>query len=143
MTRSDQDSVFGHTYQGVPNPQVPFEHPYPSRYHGPIFTEPRFGLPFQANPYAMAPFSGELSQAQSAADFKSRIKGTIMIGAIGALLGAGIAYKAPKLSPKNPAVAGAAIGGVVTAALAYGYIQFAQTIGHALEIVFNSKPSSP
>lgn len=54
----DQASIFGHTYQGVPNPQVPYEHPYPTRYHGPIFTEPRFGLPFESNPMSVAPYSG-------------------------------------------------------------------------------------
>ena len=58
MTRSDQDSIFGHTYQGVPNPQIPYKHPYPTRYHGPIFTEPRFGTPFEPRPYAVAPYSG-------------------------------------------------------------------------------------
>jgi hypothetical protein len=58
LSRHDQNSIFGRTYQGVPNPQVPFEHAYPTRYHGAIFTTPRFGLPFEANPMAVAPYAG-------------------------------------------------------------------------------------
>ena len=66
MTRSDKDSIFGHTYQGVPNPQIPYKHPYPTRYHGPIFTEPRFGVPFEPRPYAVAPYSGADDEQRSA-----------------------------------------------------------------------------
>lgn len=58
LSWNDQNSIFGRTYQGVPNPQIGYQHAYPTRYHGPIFTTPRFGLPFQANPMAVAPFSG-------------------------------------------------------------------------------------
>lgn len=61
LSRHDQNSIFGRTYQGVPNPQIPFEHPYPTRYHGPIDTVPRFGMPFQPNAMAVAPFSGNES----------------------------------------------------------------------------------
>jgi hypothetical protein len=39
----EYDSIFGRTYNGVPNPKVPHLHPYPTRYHGPIWTWPVFG----------------------------------------------------------------------------------------------------
>ncbi len=58
LSRHDQNSIFGRTYQGVPNPQIPFEHAYPTRYHGAIFTTPRFGMPFEPNPMALAPYAG-------------------------------------------------------------------------------------
>lgn len=58
MIASDRASIFGDTYDGVPNPQIPIQHPWPTRYHGPIFTTPRFGMPFAARPYARAPYSG-------------------------------------------------------------------------------------
>jgi len=37
--------------RGVPNPYHPFVHPYPTRYHGPIYTQPDYTLPFQPRPY--------------------------------------------------------------------------------------------
>jgi len=55
---SDDESVFGDTSEGVPNPQVPHEHPYPTRYHGPIWREPQATYPFKTNDYALAPYAG-------------------------------------------------------------------------------------
>lgn len=50
--------IFGDTSNGVPNPLVPHVHPYPTRYHGPIFNQPMFTRPFVQNPYATAPYAG-------------------------------------------------------------------------------------
>lgn len=50
--------IFGDTSEGVPNPLVPHVHPYPTRYHGPIFNQPMFTRPFAPNPYATAPYAG-------------------------------------------------------------------------------------
>jgi hypothetical protein len=50
--------IFGDTSEGVPNPLVPHVHPYPTRYHGPIFNQPQFTRPFVQNPYATAPYAG-------------------------------------------------------------------------------------
>ena len=36
--------------QGVPNPYVAHVHPYPTRFHGGIWTRPVFGTPFVMNP---------------------------------------------------------------------------------------------
>jgi len=34
---------------------VPHVHPYPTRYHGPIWSYPTFGQPYESNPYARGP----------------------------------------------------------------------------------------
>jgi hypothetical protein len=47
----DQDSIFGPTYEGVPNPQIPHTHPYPTRYHGYVDSRPRFFLPYRKASY--------------------------------------------------------------------------------------------
>lgn len=54
----ERGSIFGDTYDGVPNPQVPFQHPYPTRYHGAVFTYPMPGNMYMGNPYVKAPFMG-------------------------------------------------------------------------------------
>lgn len=58
MTHPTHDSIFGDTYHGVPNPLVPHVHPYPTRYHGPIWTMPQATFPYVERPYARVPFSG-------------------------------------------------------------------------------------
>jgi len=58
MHANDRQSIFGDTYEGVPSPLVPHEHPYPTRYHGANWTYPRFGLPYVENPLAVAPYAG-------------------------------------------------------------------------------------
>lgn len=57
MQAGAQD-IFGDVSEGVPNPLVPHVHPYPTRYHGPIFNQPQASLPYLVNPYAVPPFSG-------------------------------------------------------------------------------------
>lgn len=54
----DHDSIFGDTYHGVPNPDVPHRHPYPTRYHGGVFLYPQAMLPYVENPYAVPPYAG-------------------------------------------------------------------------------------
>lgn len=43
----EHQSIFGDTYHGVPNPLIPHTHPYPTRFHGPVYGVPRFDLPYQ------------------------------------------------------------------------------------------------
>ncbi len=57
-TPLDQRSIFGPTADGVPSPNVAHVHPYPTRYHGPIWWTPKFGLPYRSNPMAVAPYAG-------------------------------------------------------------------------------------
>ncbi len=53
------DSIFGDTYHGVPNPNVPHVHPYPTRYHGPNYTVPGTANDsYVERPYALPPFVG-------------------------------------------------------------------------------------
>jgi hypothetical protein len=51
-------SVFGDTIDGVPNPLIGHVHPYPTRYHGPIFNQPQAMQPYRERPYGVAPFTG-------------------------------------------------------------------------------------
>jgi hypothetical protein len=51
-------SIFGDTIDGVPNPLIPHVHPYPTRYHGPIFNQPQAMQPYRERPYGVAPFTG-------------------------------------------------------------------------------------
>jgi len=55
LQHDDHMSIFGDTHRGVPSPNVPHVHPYPTRYHGPIWSYPTFGQPYQSNPYAAGP----------------------------------------------------------------------------------------
>jgi hypothetical protein len=87
MIRSDKASIFGDTYNGVPNPQVGHLHPYPTRYHGAIFTTPRFGLPFIANPYARGPYSG-FSGTSGGVPVAPLLLGVVAVAGVGALAGA-------------------------------------------------------
>lgn len=56
---SDRMSIFGDTYDGVPNPLVPHLHPYPTRYHGPILNQPQATLPYRPTPYSRPPYVAE------------------------------------------------------------------------------------
>jgi hypothetical protein len=86
---SDRASIFGDTYAGVPNPQIPFEHAYPTRYHGPIFTIPRFGLPYMPRPYALAPYSGLGAMTETQKKVAYFVAGGAVVGVV---VGA-LAYK--------------------------------------------------
>lgn len=113
MIRSDRDSIFGDTYQGVPNPQIPFEHPYPTRYHGAIFTTPKFGLPFAARPYAKAPYSGfgqDSPLAQRAGTAIGLLAAYTAVGAVAAAV-----YSARKPSATRESVG--RVAGVATGLL--------------------------
>jgi hypothetical protein len=77
----DRDSIFGDTYDGVPNPQIPFQHAYPTRYHGPVWTMAQPGYAYAPRPYASAPFLG-------LGELRSPLTGTPLAdAALGALVG--------------------------------------------------------
>ncbi len=44
-------AVSGLGSPGVPSPYVAHAHPYPTRYHGAIYTRPEFGLPYVPAPF--------------------------------------------------------------------------------------------
>jgi hypothetical protein len=54
----EYDSIFGPTYNGVPNPQIPFKHKYPTRYHGSTWNWPEFKRTYVENPNGVPPFLG-------------------------------------------------------------------------------------
>jgi len=48
---ADKQSIFGDTYSGVVSPLVPHVHPYPTRFHGPIYNYPRFYRPYRTQSF--------------------------------------------------------------------------------------------
>jgi hypothetical protein len=66
-------SIFGDTVDGVPNPLIGHAHPYPTRYHGPIFNQPQFTQPWKERPYAVAPYSGLGADAATTAQTRAAI----------------------------------------------------------------------
>lgn len=113
----ERDSIFGNTYNGVPNPMVPYQHPYPTRFHGPVFRYPQPGWQYERSPYARAPFDGLgeplLGQWSSAT-------GTDILDGV---IGAGLGYlAAPSL---DEGITHALVGGAAGLFLGYpGMIAF-------------------
>ncbi len=56
--RYERDSIFGDTYDGVPSPMVPFQHAWPTRFHGPVWRMAQPGYVYARRPYASPPFLG-------------------------------------------------------------------------------------
>lgn len=54
MSIPERDTIFGDTYDGVPNPMVPHRHPYPTRYHGTNFRQPEAVFSYRDRPYWLA-----------------------------------------------------------------------------------------
>jgi hypothetical protein len=113
-----RDSIFGDTYGGVPNPMVPHRHPWPTRYHGPIYTVPGVAKPtYRQRPYARASFVG-MGAAPFAEALGSNVTGSPLADA---LLGAGLGYLVAPEGQNRPAwVIGSAI-----AAYGFGLAGFA------------------
>ena len=81
----ERDSIFGDTYDGVPNPQIPFQHAYPTRYHGPVWRMAQPGYTYARRPYAEPPFLG---LDGSTVDLRGPLTGSLWAdAAIGALVG--------------------------------------------------------
>jgi hypothetical protein len=115
-----RDSIFGDTYGGVPNPLVPHRHPWPTRYHGPIYTVPGVAKPtYRMRPYARAPYMGTNGMGASPFDPLSGSRALDAVG--GAVIGYLVAPKpgdAPLWS-----IAGAFAG------YAAGFMGMAGTLG--------------
>lgn len=86
--RPERDSIFGNTYNGVPNPMVPHRHPYPTRFHGPVFKYPMPSWGYEVSPYARAPFAGSAKDDEL---FEIGKK-LVLWGAIGTVLAGGLLY---------------------------------------------------
>lgn len=113
-----RDSIFGDTYGGVPNPMVPHRHPWPTRYHGPIYTVPGVAKPtYCQRPYAKAPYLG-IGAAPFSEALGSNLSGSPWIDA---LLGAGLGFVA---APEGQSQAGWVVGSAV-AAYGFGLAGFA------------------
>lgn len=53
-----QRSIFGDVSRGVANPNIPYKHAYPTRFHGPIWTQPEDVPRYQPASYAVPPYAG-------------------------------------------------------------------------------------
>lgn len=106
----ERASIFGDTYNGVPNPLVPVAHGYPTRFHGPIFVWPQPGYEYAPATYAKAPFLG-FGQAEAGITTK-----TILFIGAGAALFWAIANDRGKLAGMKPSTA-AMVGGAAAALL--------------------------
>lgn len=112
----ERGSIFGDTYNGVPNPMVPFTHGYPTRYHGAIWSYPQPGHQYAPRPYVRTPFLG-FGQSDEGPNRLLRAVGW-------ALLAGGIAYgvtrdKKGTKRAKEAAVAAAVVSGGLSLALDY------------------------
>jgi len=58
MLSAQQKTIFGDVAHGVPSPLRQHEHPWPTRYHGPIYSYPFFTRPYEQQIQAGAPFAG-------------------------------------------------------------------------------------
>lgn len=109
--RPERDSIYGDTYNGVPNPMVPHVHPYPTRFHGAKLEYPQPGFQYVARPYASRPFNGLGTEP-----FFGRGTTLTPFPFLDVIIGAGLGFlAAPK---KEAAVVHAAFGGM--AALVFG-----------------------
>lgn len=84
-----QDSIFGYTQGGVPNPNIAHRHPYPTRYHGPNYTVPGTAKDtYVERPYAVPSFVGMGQNGLGRAPLFDHVSGSGLLDAVaGAALG--------------------------------------------------------
>lgn len=128
----DHDSIFGDTYDGVVSPTVGHNHPYPTRYHGPIWTYPLFSLPYRPTPYTLTPYAGLGSAcACKGAEGASGLGTSATFGSptgssmLDAVVGAGIGYLIGKDQHEKTVLA--AVGG--GAGVVFGSLGLAALVG--------------
>lgn len=96
--QQDKTSIFGDTYDGVPSPTIPHTHPYPTRFHGPIYTTPRFMMPYREQSWQspgdyVGPVAGLGSDSSRPALFGSATGNVLFDTLLGAALGYTMARK--------------------------------------------------
>lgn len=91
----EKNSIFGNTYNGVPNPMVPHRHPYPTRYHGPVFNYPVPSYGYEIAPYARSPFAGGI-------DTDTLAKKLLLWGSLGLAVSIGAIYLILRSEQKKP-----------------------------------------
>lgn len=112
--RPERDSIYGDTYDGVPNPMVPHVHPYPTRYHGARLDYPQPGFRYVAAPYARSPFDGLGESFRGAS-----LTGSTILDVV---IGAGLGYLAS--SKPEASVMHAVAGGMSAMFGATGMVAF-------------------
>lgn len=109
----DHQGIFGDTYGGVPNPRIPHEHPYPTRFHGPIYSYPRFYQPYRQQSF-MVP-GGYVGTSGLGADTPALLGSATGSVLLDAVIGAGIGFAMAERKQDRLLWAG---GGAVAALLA-------------------------
>lgn len=104
----EEQSIFGDTYSGIPNPNVPFQHAYNTRYHGPNYKYPVFDYTYKKQSF-MTPFHG---MGDSASTLTASTTGSMVLDAV---IGAGVGYSIAQQSSDRTAWA---IGGAIVMGLA-------------------------
>jgi hypothetical protein len=106
------DSIFGDTYAGVPNPNVPHKHPYPTRYHGPNYTVPGVAQDtFVERPYAEVPYFG--FEGDGALGELPRIEHVLGGGLLDAAAGAGVGWVVGSADDQVVWMIAGAVGGYI------------------------------
>ena len=130
-TASDKSTIFGNTYNGVPNPVVPHVHEYPTRFHGSVWKTPDASrFTYKKSPYMVNLRRGV--SGMGAADFVSSLTGSPTGGSsvldflVGGLVGYAVAP-----DEKSRIMWGIA-GGALTAVL--GVIGMVGTAGAAIYV---------
>lgn len=107
----EEQSIFGDTIHGVPNPNRAYTSIYPNRYHGPDYSYPVFGTRYVQTPYEMPlrqSILTHLSLGDTAPLFSSTTGNTVVDAALGAAVGYAVGSKEDKL--KWAALGGVAVG---------------------------------
>jgi len=107
----DHQSIFSDTIHGVPSPTIPHTHPYPTRFHGPIYTTPRFMLPYREQSWQTpsdyifpSTFVGPMHGLGEAPALFGTASGSVLLDT---LLGAGLGYAVAKNDSERLLWAGA------------------------------------
>lgn len=89
MFNQEDLSIFGATMEGVPNPRIGIQHPYPTRFHGPIWTQPQAGYPYRSSTYVRPSFNG-MGDTTLAEMFQSSAQTSATVAAVALVAGAAV-----------------------------------------------------
>jgi hypothetical protein len=109
-------SIFGPTQDGVPNPFVPHAHPWPTRYHGPLWHDVRAGGVYQRSVYQVPTkwnATGASPDGLGTLELSPTSQGMLLRLLAGFALGAAAALGADKTPAPGAVIASAAAAATV------------------------------
>jgi hypothetical protein len=84
MTMNLRRSLMGPYQRGVPSQYIVHKHPWPTRFHGPLYQRPSFSYPFMSSPQNVFKpgdfYPGELTEPQMVAGLGATDEGRYMAG---------------------------------------------------------------